>query len=180
MLARTLARRYATAVYDLAAQSNAVDRIDGDLERILAEIERNEDASRFFLAPIVDRYEKERVLTKVFEGRVDDLALHALLLLVRKHREALLRPMLEEYRELERSARGVEPLVVMSARPVGDEALASIAQRVERIYGRRFDVRLRVVPGLIGGLRIIMGDRRVDGTVAGRLEDLARTLTAPI
>lgn len=180
MLDSTLARRYATAVYDLAAQSNAVERTGADLERIVVGIERDEEANQFFLAPIVDRYEKERILREVFEGRVDELALHALLLLVRKHREALLRPMLEEYRVLERSARGVEPLIVMSARPIGAEESASIARRIESIYGRRFEVHVQIVPELIGGLRIIIGDRRVDGTIAGRLDELARTLTAPV
>jgi F0F1-type ATP synthase delta subunit len=29
---------------------------------------------------------------------------------------------------------------------------------------------------LLGGLRITMGDRRIDGSVAGRLDDLARDL----
>ncbi len=180
MVNRTLARRYATAVYELATYEAAIDRIGADLERIVRSIESDEETKRFFLAPVVDRYEKERALTKAFAGRVEEIALHALLLLVRKHREALLRPMLEEYHALEVSGRGLEPLVVTSARPLGKEELERIVRRIEGIYGRRFEARLRVDPGVIGGLRITMGDRRVDGTVAGRLEQLARTLNVPL
>jgi F-type H+-transporting ATPase subunit delta len=177
---RTLARRYATAVYDLALQRDIVDRVGIDLERIVTGIEGNEEATQFFLAPIVSRDDKERVLARVFEGRVDDIALHTLLLLVRKRRESLLHAILEEYRALQTSGRGVEPLVVTSARPLTREEIASITQRIEHIYRRRFEATVRVDPGLIGGLRITMGDRRVDGTVAGRLEELARTLAAPL
>ncbi len=180
MINRTLVRRYATAVYSLAQDAGAVERIGKDLERIVASIEDNEQTKRFFIAPVINRYEKERVLTKAFEGRVDDIALHALLLLVRKHREAILRALLDEYRVLEMTGRGVEPLIVTSARPLSKEELASISARVERIYGRHFQARLVVDPELVGGMRITMGDRRIDGTIAGRLEELARTLTAAI
>jgi F-type H+-transporting ATPase subunit delta len=78
------------------------------------------------------------------------------------------------------TGRGVEPLIVTSARPLSKEELASISARVERIYGRHFQARLVVDPELVGGMRITMGDRRIDGTIAGRLEELARTLTAAI
>ncbi|HEY9086432.1 MAG TPA: ATP synthase F1 subunit delta [Candidatus Tyrphobacter sp.] len=178
MMNQTLARRYATAVYSLATEAGAVERIGKDLERIVASIDATTETKRFFVAPIINRYEKERALTKAFEGRVADVALHALLLLVRKHREALLYALLDEYRTLEMRGRGVDPLVVTSARPLSSEELASVTARVERIYGRHFETRLLVDPRLVGGMRITMGDRRIDGTIAGRLQELARILTA--
>lgn len=178
MANQTLARRYAIAVYSLAAQADAVDRIGEDLQRIFDGIEGNDEVRRFFFAPIIDRYRKEQVLATAFEGRVDDVALHTLLLLVRKHRESLLRTLLEQYRALEMSGRGVEALTVTSARPLSEHELATIAGRVEGIYGRRFEAHLVVDSQLVGGIRITMGDRRVDGTIAGRLEQLARTLSA--
>jgi F0F1-type ATP synthase delta subunit len=38
-------------------------------------------------------------------------------------------------------------------------------------------VTKRVDPQLIGGLRLTMGDRRIDGSIAGRLNELARSLS---
>ncbi len=55
------------------------------------------------------------------------------------------------------------------------EADALVA-RLEKIYNKTFAVTRRVNPALLGGLRITMGDRRIDGSVAGRLDDLARDL----
>ena len=56
----------------------------------------------------------------------------------------------------------------------------AIADRLQRTYSTAFDVTQKVDPELIGGLRITMGDRRIDGTVAGRLDELSRTLFANI
>lgn len=172
----TLARRYAIAAYALAVQANAVDRVRTDLERIEGSIERDEGAKQFFFAPVVGRDEKERALAKVFEGRVGEIALHTVLLLIRKHRERLLQPMIVEYRKLEMSGQGLEPLVVTSAKKLAKDEFSNVVSRIERIFGRRFEARLIVDPELVGGMRITMGDRRVDGTIAGRLEELSRTL----
>lgn len=176
MVSQTLARRYATAVYELARQANAVERIGDDLHQMVDSIEGDADVNRFFLAPVVSRESKERALARAFEGRVHDIALHTLLLLVRKRREALLRALLEEYRALRMSGEGLEPLAITSARPLSTAEIESIVERLENVYGRRFQARLSIDAKLVGGLRITMGDRRIDGTVAGRLEQLARTL----
>jgi F-type H+-transporting ATPase subunit delta len=172
----TLARRYAIAVYSLAVERGAVERVGADLERIVSIIEGDEQTKQFFLAPVIDRYEKERVLAKAFDGRVDEVAFHTLLLLVRKHRETLLASVLEEYRAFQLAGRGVEPLTIASARPLSDDALKRLVERVEAVYGKRFEPRLVVDPTLVGGARLTMGDRLIDGTVAGRLDEMARRL----
>lgn len=178
MVNRTLARRYASAVYALAAEASATERVGRQLAGICEAINADAATQQFFLAPVIDRYQKERVLSSVFEERVDPIALHTLLLLVRKHRESLLQTVLEEYRTLDMSAHGIEPLTIISARPLSAQELDQVKERVESVYGRRFVSQLVVNPALIGGLRIVMGDRRIDGTIEGRLEQLARSLAA--
>ena len=123
--------------------------------------------------------EEEGVLVATFESRVNEVALHALLLLVRKRRETLLQPIVTEYRKLQRAARGEEALTVTSARPLPDAELNALVARLEQTFGKKFDVTRVVDPRTIGGVRVLMGDRRIDGTVAGRLENLARNLFAP-
>lgn len=179
MVSETLARRYATAVFALASDGNDVARVGTDLAAIEAAIDGEPAVRSFFLSPVVDRTEKERAFRTVFEGRVGDVALHTLLLLVRKRREPILGALLAQYRRLQQAASGAEPLTVASAQRLGEADLAGVVARLERHYGKRFNATQVVNPGLIGGLRITMGDRLVDGTVAGQLEALSRTLFAP-
>lgn len=174
----TLARRYANAVFSVAQERSKVERVGDDLQTLAEAIGSNEETSRFFTAPIVDRYQKEAAIAKAFDGKVDEVALHALLLLVRKHRETLLGELLAQYRALQMQARGAEALTVTSARPLADGELRALVERLEKIYGKKFDATATVDPSAIGGVRITMGDRRVDGTVAGRLEELTRALFA--
>jgi len=78
---------------------------------------------------------------------------------------------------LERQARGAQTLQVTSARPLSKVELDALVARLSATFKTPFDVTESVDPNLIGGVRITMGDKRIDGTIAGRLDDLARMLS---
>lgn len=176
MASETLANRYASAVFALAAESKQVERVADDLAMLERTIDGDPTIRGFFVSPVVQRSEKERALHDAFNGRVGEIALHTLLLLVRKRRESLLGGLVTEYRKIAMAARGVEPLTITTARELGPAEVRAIVERLEQTYGKKFEARVKVDPALIGGVRIAMGDRAIDGSVAGRLEELTRTL----
>jgi F-type H+-transporting ATPase subunit delta len=176
MASEALARRYARAVFALAQEQDAVRQAGDNLAMLNEAIHSDEMTRAFFVAPVIDRKEKERVLREVFERHVHELALHTLLLLVRKRREALLGELVVQYRELEMQSRGMQPLTVTTALELAPKQLQSLVGELEERYGTRFEVTQKVDRQLIGGVRIMMGDRRIDGSVAGRLDELSRML----
>jgi len=178
MANQTLARRYATAIFQLAGEQRAVGQVGSELRVLSDAIQDNESALNFFLSPVVDREQKEQTLVAAFDGKAHPIALHAMLLLVRKRREGLLRQIVREYGALELAARGLEPLTITTAKPLEAAELRALVAQLEKIYGKKFEVTQRVQSDLIGGVRILMGDRRIDGSVEGRFEELARTLLA--
>ncbi|HEY6326108.1 MAG TPA: ATP synthase F1 subunit delta [Candidatus Cybelea sp.] len=176
MVNQTLARRYAVAVSSLAGEQQAADRVGSELAAVAGAIGDNTQAREFFLSPVISKPDKERILTGTFEGKLHPIALHTLLLLVRKRREQLLPAIVVEYVALQRAARGAQTLTLTSARTLDRSEYAALVQRLEHIYGKKFDATEVVDPALIGGLRIMLGDRRIDATIAGRLDALARDL----
>ncbi|HEV2261403.1 MAG TPA: ATP synthase F1 subunit delta [Candidatus Rubrimentiphilum sp.] len=175
---QTLARRYATAIFHLASEQHAQDALGRELQMLSNAISENEATREFFVSPVIEREQKERTLVATLGEKISKLALHALLLLVRKRRETLLPEIVRQYGFLELAARGLEPLTVTSAKKLDAQALWALVDRLEHIYGKKFEVTQRIQPDLIGGVRLLMGDRRIDGSVEGRIAELSRTLFA--
>ncbi|HTD37113.1 MAG TPA: ATP synthase F1 subunit delta [Candidatus Limnocylindrales bacterium] len=172
----TLARRYATAVFQLAQEAGKVQPVQHDLHTFVEALDRDETVRRFFRSPVVDRKEKETIVAQAF-AKLDPIALHTVLLLIRKRRESLAETIVEQFDVLEREARGAQELRVVSARPLAQNELDTLVQRLSAAYRTKFDVTQSVDPSLIGGIRISMGDRLIDGTIAGRLDDIALLLS---
>ena len=175
MVNQTLARRYAVAV-DMIARERAIgEKIAADLTAIAAAIGDRGKIYEFFSSPVVPRPDKERLLTEAFGEKVDPVALHTLLLLVLKRRESLLGALVGISRAGARSARHRDARHDVGA-PARTPRVVELVAKLERAYGKKFEVTQEVDPKLIGGVRLTMGDRRIDASIAGRLDSLAREL----
>ena len=141
----TLARRYATAIFQLATEAGAVDRVGGDLHAFVTALAADADVDRFFRSPVVDRTEKTSVIGEAF-AQLHPIALHGILLLIRKRREALAPEIVAQYDILERQARGAQTLNVTSARPLSKADLDALVAKLTATFKTSFDVTQNVDP----------------------------------
>ncbi|MFV0532392.1 MAG: F0F1 ATP synthase subunit delta [Cumulibacter sp.] len=64
--------------------------------------------------------------------------------------------------------------VVTSPVVLTDEQERRLTSALSRIYGREVSVSIDVDPTILGGLRVQVGDDVIDGSIAGRLDDIQR------
>jgi len=176
MANETLARRYAAAIFSLAKDAGQIAKVRDDLHVVLTVLDGDEAIRKFFRSPVVDRREKAGIVERAFGG-LSDIARHSVLLLVRKRREAIFEEIVAQYDVLEERSRGAAPLRIESARALDPGELRDLVAKLAARFNTTFDVTQTVDPELIGGVRITMGDKQIDGSVAGRLDDLARMLS---
>lgn len=65
---------------------------------------------------------------------------------------------------------------VTSALPLTDQEKETISKDIESQLGSKPEVNFRVDPGILGGLVVRVGDKVIDGSVAGKLTDLSQNL----
>lgn len=117
------------------------------------------------------------LVNNAFQGKVKE---HTLMILrrivtVQHHRGGLITELrLRTRLAAERRDRMVA--VVTAALPPTSAQLARIEKLLSERYGRQVQIHVRVDPEIVGGLRIVVGDYAVDGTISSRLTDLQRTL----
>lgn len=178
MLKESIARRYSAALYALAREAGNPAAISTDLDAFIAALQSDPDLVGFYASPVIERDLKMRLLSNALSDRLSDLALNFILLLVRKRRETLLEIVSRQMHELLDQAAGREHAEIASPIPLSPPQLAELARRLSGIYGRNIIPDEKIEPDLLGGLVVQVGDRYVDASVAGKLEELRRHLLA--
>jgi F-type H+-transporting ATPase subunit delta len=173
----TASRRYAEAVFQLAAEDDSYDRWAADLH-LAAEIVADDSVAHIVNSPAVPLKDRARLLGSMLGDRLAPRAINLIKLLDQRGRLALLPAIAAEYdRQLDRM-RGVVVATVTSAAVLDADETAAVEARIEKMTGSTVRLTSVVDPALIGGLTVRVGDRLIDASVRGRLERLRDQLVA--
>lgn len=174
----SLATTYAQALLDLTLQAGVVDEVAQQVEQLRELIERDAGLRSLLSSRLVSVSRRAASLERIFHGRVHE-ALHRFIQVVnRKHRLAVLPRMLASFEALAEEHRGVREVDAYVAVPLSEDQAASVAAAVGRAIDRNVILHQHVDASLIGGLKLRVGDRLIDGSVAARLKLLRRKLVA--
>ena len=173
----TSARRYAEAVFELAAAKNAHDTWASDLD-LAARLLGDERVARVLDDPSVPLREREELVGKLLERRVAPPVVNLVRLLAQRGRAELLPAISREFHRLLNEHRGVVEAVATSAKPLSAADREAVRKRVEAITGSKVELETEVDESLIGGLTVRVGDRLFDASIRGRLERLRHELIA--
>lgn len=171
----TIARPYAEAAFRLALEGNSV----GHWSEMLALIEAvvvNDEVARRIGDPKVDAPALENLILGTLGERLDGAGRNFVQVLVANDRLELVPHIRTLFEEAKREHEGVLEARVISAHPVSDDQVRPLVSALESKYGRRVSAQIEVDPQLIGGARIVIGDKVIDATVRGRLDAMAVAL----
>lgn len=178
MLNLQLARKYSSAIFELAQEEDQLVPYGEQLRGVLDELAAVPGIWSYFGNPLIQRSDKKALLAKLFEGELSGNVYHFLLLLVDKRRMALYPAIVEDFEALSNEARGIVIADVTTAHGIGDAQRAQLKERLEAVTGKDVKLRLHEDPKIIGGVIVRIGDKRIDGSVTGKLAALADELMA--
>jgi F-type H+-transporting ATPase subunit delta len=83
-----------------------------------------------------------------------------------------------QYQALKNEREGVVEVEVHTAFEMNDGQLADLVARLEKKTGRKVKARVSVDKGLIGGVKVVIGDKVIDGSARAQLAALENALKA--
>jgi F-type H+-transporting ATPase subunit delta len=172
----TAARRYAEAAFQVARESDALDRWQADLA-VLDETLAVPELRALIEHPAVAFADKERILRRAVAD-VGAEPLNLVLLMIRRGRPGAIPAMRRHFEELLRRQRGIARAEIRSALPLDGQDRAELERTLARLAGREVELSELVDPSLIGGISVRIGDQLYDASIRSRLERLRARLTA--
>ena len=168
-----LADRYATALFELALERDAIEQIERDLEAIRALVDGSDDLKRVVRSLTLSRGEQGKALDAVLERLgSSQYVRNFVALLARNRRVFLLTDMIAAFQVKLAEHRGEVSAEVTSAVPLKANHLDAVREALRAIVGRDVALETRVDPALIGGLTVRVGSRMLDNSLRTKLQNL--------
>ena len=171
----TIARPYAEALFKAAGADGAAL---SSQTSVLAAVAGNEQLRQFADNPKVGASQVVDVVTGAAGTTLDARVGNLLQMVIENGRLAALPEIAAQFTALVNAQSGSSDAVIQSAFPIDDAALADVVVALEKRFARKLNARVEIDNGLIGGIRVVVGDEVLDTSVKARLEQMKVALTA--
>lgn len=177
----TAVQSYAQALFNVGKAQGVIEDLLRQSAEIDAVLTRKPEYGFFLETPQIGTDEKRNLTKQTFEGKVHELMMNLLLILIDRERALLLKPILQKFQELVEREQGIHPASVASARELTEDEKTRLQNRLEKFTGSRLKIQYRVRPELIGGVIFRYQDTLVDGSVQRFLRELKEKFqSAPV
>jgi F-type H+-transporting ATPase subunit delta len=175
-LARSTARRYAEAAFEIAERDDSMEAWMAAMA-VAEERLRAPEVTRLLANPSVPAAARVEVLERVLGDDVTGTPRNLFALMVRRGRFEQLPAVIREFHRLYRQREGIVEATVTSASALDAVEVDALRARLEQLTGKHVELAQQTDAALLGGLVVRVGDQLIDGSVRGRLERLRAELT---
>ena len=172
-----MAGRYATALFDIARETSAIDAVQSDLDRFDALVAESADLSRLVRSPVFSADEQLRALSAVLDRvGIRGLAANFFKLVTTNRRLFAVRDMIKAFRALVSQYKGEATAEVTVAEQLKDEHIQALRAALNAVSGKNVDLNIKVDPAIIGGLVVKLGSRMVDTSLRTKLNAIKHAM----
>lgn len=173
-----IARMYGGSLYDLAAEEGLETRILDELDEAAKLIRDDPEYLRLLSTPSIPKKERCALLDEAFRGQVHLYVLNFLKILCEKGTLRELPGCARAYRVPDCSAPGILEAAATTAVAMTEQQVKSLHEKLEKLTGKTIDLKTKVDPTVLGGIRLDIEGTELDGTVQNRLAALRRDIAS--
>jgi F-type H+-transporting ATPase subunit delta len=175
---RVVSARYAEALIGAIEEPGQLDTVTEEILAVDAIVRDNEQLKAFLEGPNVPTEDKHALVNKVFTGRLSQLTLDFLSMLLDKHRIDHLAQIVKEFTRLVEARRNQIRVKVFTAVDLGADVMERLKRALDTSLGKDCILETKVDSRVIGGVVTVVEDRVIDGSLRTALDELRKDLIA--
>lgn len=165
---------YAKALLAYGKEIGKLDLLVEQLEAAAAVIREVPGLQLTLESPRIAFQDKASILDKAFKGKLDQVLLNFLKLVVKRGRFDCMRAIVSSSRKMKDEMAGRVQAILTSAEQVDEGTKKSIADRLSALLGRVVSLQSVVDPSIIGGFTVRVGDTVYDASLANQLAQVRK------
>jgi F-type H+-transporting ATPase subunit delta len=179
MSARSVARRYAAALFDVTRTAGSEERAGQDLSELARTVAGHAELQGVLASPTVPAQVKKAIVLAVLHatGAASDEVRRTVAMLADRDRLAILSDLAAVFGDQLLDAKKIVQADVVTAVPLSAAGRAALTEALGRATGKSVTMTERVDPALVAGVVARVGSVVYDGSVTRQLERLREQLT---
>lgn len=179
MIGSAVAKRYATALYELAVEKGVADKVGSDLADLAESWESSEELQHVIQNPQFGMDQKRSVIGAMADrAGAHVIVKNTLLMLSDRRRLAHLPEIADVYTRLSERRSGKVRAEIVTATELPEAYYTQLQSTLKQATGKDVLLVRREDPSLIGGVITTVGGRVFDGSLKNRLRQLRSNLLA--
>ncbi|MGM9521515.1 MAG: ATP synthase F1 subunit delta [Oscillospiraceae bacterium] len=174
------AQTYGRALYELARDEGLGGELLEQLHMCVGAFKNNPQYAELLSLPSIPKKERCQVLDECLSGRVHKYLLSFMKILVENGTIRELPNCEEAYRALYYEDNGIMPVAAVTAVPLKKELRERLRAKLAAVTGKKIELHERIDASVIGGIRLEMDGKSLDGTVRTRLDEISKKLSGTV
>ena len=170
------ANTYARALYDLAAEEALEAVILQQMQTLQTAFAAEPDFLRLLANPALSKDTRCGILDDSFRGKLQPYVLNFLKILTEKGYILHFGDCCDGYRALYQQAHNILPVTATTAVPLSPAQEARLTEKLHTITGKTIELANHVDAAVLGGMRLDFDGKRLDDTIAHRMDALRAML----
>ena len=171
--------RYSRALFQSALENKNLDRVSDDMKLILAVCSMAE-TKEVLDSPVIVPSRKIAALTAVLSGKVQDITLSLIRLVVTNGREKHLPAIARVFIHETMKHNGITESVLTTAVSVDEKVKQEIISLVSKEFSTKIELIENIDPSIIGGFILRVDDNYIDASIKTRLRKIQKELKGTI
>ena len=168
---------YAQTLFDLAEAAGDVDVVDVGLRSIVETVSGSVELRDALADESVSAEKKRAIVSDIFSATLAPEAVAIAMIAIERGHGGALPQIAERFAEVAQAKRGVVIAEVTTAIALTDALRALLIEKLAATLGRPVSLREKVDGSMLGGIRINVAGRVLDGSLSSQL-DAMRTKRA--
>jgi F-type H+-transporting ATPase subunit delta len=172
-----IAARYATAIFELAKEDNALKALESDVDALDDALKVSHDFRDLITSPIYSREQQATAVTAIAKkAGLSQIVTNTLALMAGNRRLFVLPQLVRELRARIAAEKGEVTAEVTAAKALTKAQEEKLAKTLKASVGKDVKISMAVDETLIGGLVVKVGSRMIDTSIRSKLAALQNSM----
>lgn len=175
-MAKLAANVYSEALFNLALEEGRIDELQKELQVLRELISGNPEFMEFLTTPKIGKDDKRAFVDSVFGGKFSQEIVNLTKVLIDKKRAGEILDIADVFDKTVLSHQDLVSAAAYTAVPLSSSEMDALKAKLTQLTGKEISLENIIDASVIGGIRLKVGDRVIDGSLKRRLEDLKGNL----